>query len=253
MLPDCLDAWHLLFLPEKSFWSHLFFPHHVNITSVLASVSSFLSPQWSLWFRLCYSSLGTELTSASWKQNCILSIFILIVLMPCIGGGHGNSLQCSCLENPMDRGAWRAAVHGVADSRTRLSDWARNALYSAWGIGILRKQFLKMPHVFSLSNLFYIQSPAGSSENTCHLSNVLLRFCGDSHWLKCIEQVSYFPKPAKNWTLAITMLISLKTDFLLVKTSDETTAQANNLATWPWCRWTPLSHADSWLTESMNY
>ena len=34
------------------------------------------------------------------------------------GGGHGNPLQCSCLENPMDGGAWRAAVHGVTKSRT---------------------------------------------------------------------------------------------------------------------------------------
>ena len=30
------------------------------------------------------------------------------------GGGHGNPLQYSCLENPMDRGAWQAVVHGVA-------------------------------------------------------------------------------------------------------------------------------------------
>ena len=37
-------------------------------------------------------------------------------------GGHGNPLQDSCLENAMDRGAWRATVHGVAKSRTRLSD-----------------------------------------------------------------------------------------------------------------------------------
>ena len=36
------------------------------------------------------------------------------------GGGHGNPLQCSCLENPMNRGAWWAAVHGVTKSRTRL-------------------------------------------------------------------------------------------------------------------------------------
>ena len=36
------------------------------------------------------------------------------------GGGHGNPLQYSCLENPMDRGAWWAAVHGVPKSRTRL-------------------------------------------------------------------------------------------------------------------------------------
>ena len=38
------------------------------------------------------------------------------------GGGHGNPLQYSCLENPMDRGAWQATVHGVAKSQTRLSD-----------------------------------------------------------------------------------------------------------------------------------
>ena len=30
--------------------------------------------------------------------------------------GHSNPLQCSCLENPMDRGAWRATAHGVAES-----------------------------------------------------------------------------------------------------------------------------------------
>ena len=39
------------------------------------------------------------------------------------GGGHENSLQYSCLENPMDGGAWWATVHGVAKSRTRLSDF----------------------------------------------------------------------------------------------------------------------------------
>jgi len=36
--------------------------------------------------------------------------------------GDGNPLQYSCLANPMDRGAWKAAVHGVAKSRTRLSE-----------------------------------------------------------------------------------------------------------------------------------
>ena len=38
------------------------------------------------------------------------------------GEGNGNPLQYSRLENPMDRGAWRAAVHGVAESQTRLSN-----------------------------------------------------------------------------------------------------------------------------------
>ena len=36
------------------------------------------------------------------------------------GEGNGNPLQYSCLENPMDRGAWRATVHGVAQSQTQL-------------------------------------------------------------------------------------------------------------------------------------
>ena len=40
--------------------------------------------------------------------------------LSCIGEGNGNPLQCSCLENPRDGGAWWAAVHGVAQSRTRL-------------------------------------------------------------------------------------------------------------------------------------
>ena len=38
----------------------------------------------------------------------------------CIGEGNGNPLQCSCLENPRDWGAWWAAVYGVAQSQTRL-------------------------------------------------------------------------------------------------------------------------------------
>ena len=41
-------------------------------------------------------------------------------LLSCISEGNGNPLQCSCLENPRDRGAWWAAVYGVAQSQTRL-------------------------------------------------------------------------------------------------------------------------------------
>ena len=40
--------------------------------------------------------------------------------LSCIGEGHGNPLQCSCLENPRDGGAWWAVVYGVTQSRTRL-------------------------------------------------------------------------------------------------------------------------------------
>ena len=40
--------------------------------------------------------------------------------LSCIGEGNSNPLQCSCLENPRDRGAWWAAISGVVQSRTRL-------------------------------------------------------------------------------------------------------------------------------------
>ena len=38
------------------------------------------------------------------------------------GGGHGNPLQYSCVENPVDRGAWWPTVHGVTKSRTRVTN-----------------------------------------------------------------------------------------------------------------------------------
>ena len=40
------------------------------------------------------------------------------------GGGHGNPLQYSCLDNPMDRGAWWAIVHRVTQSQIQLSDYS---------------------------------------------------------------------------------------------------------------------------------
>ena len=47
--------------------------------------------------------------------------------LSCIGEGTGNPLQCSCLENPVDRGAWWAAVYGVAQSQTRLKRLSMHA------------------------------------------------------------------------------------------------------------------------------
>ena len=53
--------------------------------------------------------------------------------LSCIGEGNGNPLQCSCLENPRDRGAWWAAVYGVAQSRTRLKQLSSSSsMYLAY-------------------------------------------------------------------------------------------------------------------------
>ena len=48
-----------------------------------------------------------------------------------IGEGNGNPLQCSCLENPRDRGAWWAAISGVAQSRTRLKQLSSSSSSSS--------------------------------------------------------------------------------------------------------------------------
>ena len=52
-----------------------------------------------------------------------LCIIIFIGHQNQLGEGNGTPLRYSCLENPMDGGAWQAAVHGVAKSQTRLSDF----------------------------------------------------------------------------------------------------------------------------------
>ena len=47
-----------------------------------------------------------------------------------LGGRHGNSLLYSCLENLMDRGGWKAIVHGVSESQTQLKQLSTHALYT---------------------------------------------------------------------------------------------------------------------------
>ena len=54
------------------------------------------------------------------------------------GGGNGNPLQYSCLENPMGRGAWWATVHGVAKSWTRLSEFSQPVTQCTVGENVRR-------------------------------------------------------------------------------------------------------------------
>ena len=52
--------------------------------------------------------------------------------LSCIGDGNGNPLQCSCLENPRDGGAWWVALYGVAQSRTRLKRLSSSNFEVKW-------------------------------------------------------------------------------------------------------------------------
>ena len=73
--------------------------------------------------------------------------------LSCIGGGNGNPLQYSCLENPRDRGAWWAAIYGVAQSRTQLKWLSSSSSSRLW----LRKVFpLQSYNMFSCIVLIQI-------------------------------------------------------------------------------------------------
>ena len=103
-----------------------------------------------------------------WKWNTTERLHFHFSLS-CIGGGNGNPLQCSCLENPRDWGAWWAAVYGVARSRTRLkrlsSSSSRNAqacsLFSLSSL-VSGKKIKKTHSSFFLSFFFLLFTATNS-------------------------------------------------------------------------------------------
>ena len=61
---------------------------------------------------------------SSSKSRVCVSVCVCVCVCECVcpGDGNGNPLQYSCLENPVDRGAWWAVVYGVAESQTQLTN-----------------------------------------------------------------------------------------------------------------------------------
>ena len=79
--------------------------------------------------------------------------------LSCIGEGNGNPLQCPCLENPRDGGAWWAAVYGVAQNRTRLkrfsSSSSRDHMYNN-PKEIIKSLLKSNSFHFSTDEIFYL-------------------------------------------------------------------------------------------------
>ena len=94
--------------------------------------------------------------------------------LSCIGEGNGNPLQCSCLENPRDGGAWWAAVYGVAQSRTRLKRLSSSS--SALTCG-----FFSMVNTAALHNL-QIQRNRGYGRPSISFANFPLQRIDSSNW-----------------------------------------------------------------------
>ena len=114
----------------------------ISFSLLLLSMILFFSPSFfDNWFRLL-RKLKHSLSSTALSILIVWQWHLSPVLLPgkshgwrsfhfslsCIGEGNGNQLQCSCLENPRDGGAWWGAVCGVTRSRTRLK-WLSSSIH----------------------------------------------------------------------------------------------------------------------------
>ena len=105
-------------------------------------------------------------------------------------GGHGNPLQYSCSENPMDNGAWLATVHKVAKSRTWLK-WLSRHSCTMWLISmILFSWMLKVKPGFSLSSTTFIKrlliSLCFLPERWSHLHNWDYWYFSQQSWFQLV-------------------------------------------------------------------
>ena len=95
----------------ETFFFHNQSAYHIWSTIYLGTIFIIYHKTWR------WELFGLETSKESYKTY-YLFFLNLIKMFP--GEGNGNPLQCSCLENPRDGGAWWATIYGVAQSRTRL-------------------------------------------------------------------------------------------------------------------------------------
>ena len=121
--------------------------------------------------------------------------------LSCVGEGNGNPLQCSCLENPRDGGAWWAAVYGVAQSRTWLKWLSSSSIHICMRICMYSKIYTQLfteplgsslwlfkqfiPKYLSLLGLIYVNPMYGGWDVHSYQASILhswLRQEGDLLW-----------------------------------------------------------------------
>ena len=150
---------------RQDYWSELPFPSPMNLpnsgiepvaleypalagkfftTSVMAPHSSILA------WKIPWTEEPGRLQSMGLEESDMTERLPFHFSLSCIGEGNGNPLQCSCLENPRDGGAWWAAVSGVTQSRTRLK-WLRSSSSAAWEAPTLWKVRMNFDELFIIS------------------------------------------------------------------------------------------------------
>ena len=128
------------------------------------------------------------------RHDCVTS---LSLFLSCIGEGSGHPLQCSCLENPRDAGAWWAAVYGVTQSRTRLQ-WLSSSMgnllifleesnFGNWFAVFMFSVSWIFIIIYYLSYLLWYHSPFPCSLNKKHLHHCFNPFFSSIQSFKSIN------------------------------------------------------------------
>ena len=150
-----------------------------------------MAPQSStLAWRIPWKEEPGRLQSWGYEESDMTERLHFHFSLSCIGEGNGNPVQCSCLENPRDAGAWCAAVYGVAQSQTQLKLLSSSSSSSSSRVLIQISSYL-------------LCSLEGSS--SC-LVNPASIFISCSSWfqiasLKCQQSVLAVAFVAKKWHL----------------------------------------------------
>ena len=102
------------------FWGEISYRYQLCLTVSIVSFKGCISL-----LIFCLVDLSIDVSGVLKSPTIIVLLLIspFILVSVCLREGNGNPLQYSCLENPMDGGPWWAAVHGVAKSRSQLSDF----------------------------------------------------------------------------------------------------------------------------------
>ena len=130
-------------------------------------------------------SMGSLRVGHNWETS--LSLFL-----SCTGEGNGNALQCSCLENPRDGGAWWAAVYGVTQSRPRLKRLSSSSM-CMWNVlhAVQGKQHATISSVQLLSHVRLFATPwtAARQASLCITnSQSLLKLTSTESVMPCYNQ-----------------------------------------------------------------
>jgi len=194
-------------------------------------------------------SMGSLGVGHDWATSLSLSLSL-----SCIGEGNGNPLQCSCLENPRDRGAWWAAIYEIAQSRTQLtrlsSSSSRTAARQAslsFTISLLKLMSIEsmVPSNHLILCCPFILVPSVFPSIRVFFSESALRISWPKYWSSA--SASTMPMNIQGWfPLGLTSLISLSKG--LSRVFPSTMVRKHQFLYAQRFLW-PNSHIHTWLRE----